>query len=35
MRDLVVARGSLIFLVLGCFAIGLAPVPGLLIAGMC
>jgi hypothetical protein len=33
MRDLVVARGSLIFLAMGCFAIGMAPAPGFLVAG--
>ncbi|RFU28106.1 hypothetical protein B7463_g8215, partial [Scytalidium lignicola] len=33
MRDVVVARGSLIFMVLGSLAIGLAPTPGLFIVG--
>lgn len=33
LRDLVVARVSVVFLILGSLAIGLAPSPGLLIAG--
>ena len=33
MKDLIVARGSLVFLVVGALTIGWGPVPGLYILG--